>query len=92
MRRAANLLGSYAMKRNLPMDLSLTPKICFEDLSPADRAAAARAASQFLLENDYASIDEACQDLEVSHQQLWDRVMDFAGLPACQIPAFVMVH
>jgi len=68
------------------------PKVCFEDLPPADRAAAARAASQFLLENDYASLDEACQDLAVDQQVLWDRIMDFAGLPACQMPAFVMVH
>ena len=70
------------------MDPVPTLQICFEDLSPADRAAAASAASRFLLENDYASIDEACQDLAVSHQQLWDTIMDFAGLPACQIPAF----
>jgi hypothetical protein len=67
-------------------------KACFEDLPAADRAAAARAASQFLLENDYASLDEACQDLAVDQQMLWDRIMDFAGLPACRIPAFVMVH
>lgn len=74
------------------MDPVPTLKICFEDLSPTDRAAVAQAASQFLLENDYVSIDDACQDLAVSHQALWDRIMDFAGLPACQIPAFVMVH
>lgn len=80
------------MKRGSPMDPVPTLKICFEDMPPADRAAAARAASQFLLENDYASIDEACQDLAVSHQELWDRILDFAGLPACQIPAFFMVQ
>lgn len=74
------------------MESSPSPKVCFEDLSPADRAAAAHAASQFLLENDYVSIDEACQDLAVTHQELWDRIMDFAGLPECEIPAFVMVH
>jgi hypothetical protein len=74
------------------MEPSPIPRICFEDLSPADRAAAARAASQFLLENDYVSLDEACRDLAVNQQELWDRIMDFAGLPACQIPAFVMFH
>ena len=50
------------------------------------------AASRFLLENDYASLDEACDDLAVDQQQLWDRIMDFAGLPPCLIPAFVMVQ
>lgn len=76
----------------MPMLPSPALPVCFEDLSPAERAAAAGAASQFLLENDYASLDEACRDLAVSHQDLWDRIMDFAGLRACQIPAFVMVH
>jgi hypothetical protein len=67
-------------------------RICFEDLLPAERAAAASAASRFLLENDYASLDEACQDLAVGQQELWDRIMDFAELPPCLIPAFVMVQ
>lgn len=74
------------------MEPSSIPRICFEDLSPADRAAAARAASRFLLENDYVSLDEAGRDLAVSQQGLWDRIIDFAGLPACQMPAFVMFH
>ncbi|MGF1641191.1 MAG: hypothetical protein ACFCUO_09610 [Rhodospirillales bacterium] len=72
---------------------SIAPmKVCFEDLSPADRAAAAGAASRFLLENDYASLDDACQDLAVDPQDLWDRIMDVAGLAPCFVPAFVMVH
>ena len=67
-------------------------RICFEDMLPAERAAAAGAASRFLLENDYASLDEACDDLAVDQQQLWDTIMDFAGLPPCVIPPFVMVQ
>jgi hypothetical protein len=63
----------------------------FEEMVPAARAAAAQAASRFLLENDYVSLAEACAVEGCSLQELWDRVMAAAGLPACDAPVFALV-
>lgn len=63
----------------------------FEDLPLADRTAAARAASQFLLNNDYVSLMEACEALDLTLPELWDKIMAEAGLPACELPAFAPV-
>ena len=63
----------------------------FEDLPLADRTAAARAASQFLLKNDYISLPEAGEALDLTMAQLWDKIMAEAGLPACELPAFAPV-
>jgi hypothetical protein len=63
----------------------------FDDLAPDTRARMAAAASRFLLENDYVSVYEACDVLEVNLQQLWDRIMDDAELPRCEHPGFGMV-
>ena len=63
----------------------------FDDLLLAERTAAARAACQFLLKNDYVSLDEACQTLNLTLQELWDKIMQEAGLPLCEVPAFALV-
>ena len=63
----------------------------FDDLPPDQRARIAMAASRYLLVNDYVSVYEACEILEMNLQQLWDRIMDDAKLPRCEPPAFGMV-
>jgi hypothetical protein len=61
----------------------------FEDLPPAARTEAARAAREFMRKNGYISLMEACEALDLaSLQELWDRIMAEAGLPACEAPAF----
>lgn len=63
----------------------------FDDLPADQRAKIARAASQYLLVNDYVSVYEACEILEINLQQLWDQIMDAADLPRCEHPEFGMV-
>jgi len=63
----------------------------FDDLPPDQRAIMAAAASQYLLANDYVSVYEACELLEINLQQLWNKIMDDADLPRCEHPEFGMV-
>lgn len=63
----------------------------YDAMPPGARAMAARAASRFLLENDYASLEEAGAALDLAPQQLWDRIMEKAGLPSCELPSFALV-
>ena len=63
----------------------------FDDLPADRRATIAMAASRYLVANDYVSVYEACEILELNLQQLWDRIMDDAGLPRCEHPEFGMV-
>ncbi len=63
----------------------------FDDLPPDRRLEIAAAASRFLLSNDYASVYEACELLDLDLQHLWDKIMDEAGLPRCEHPGFGMV-
>lgn len=60
----------------------------FEDMAPADRAAAAQAASRYLLVHDFASLEEACETRGVALQELWDEILVLARLPACTVPVF----
>lgn len=64
------------------------PAMRFEDLPSNDRYAAESAASRFLGRNDYVSLDEACQTLDLTLPQLWSRIMGEVGLPDCDPPAF----
>ena len=63
----------------------------FDDLPPDQRAEMAAAVSRYLLAHDYISVYEACEHLEINLQQLWDKIMDDAGLPRCEHPEFGMV-
>ena len=65
--------------------------IKFDDLPPEQRAEMARAASQFLLVHDYVSMDEACEALNMTLQEVWDKILDEAKLPRCEHPGFGMV-
>lgn len=60
----------------------------FEDMDMEARTAAARAASRFLIDFEYVSMDEACGDRGLTLQQLWDLMMAEAGLPRCDVPEF----
>jgi hypothetical protein len=60
----------------------------YENLPSEDRARAARAASQFLLRNDYVSLYEASQIRGLSAQELWTEIM---ALPECDLPVFAPV-
>jgi hypothetical protein len=46
------------------------------------------AASQFLLRNDYVSLQEAAEHRGVEVHQLWREIILDAGLPGCELPAF----
>jgi hypothetical protein len=60
----------------------------FEDLPPDSRHDAERAACRFLVQNRYASLDEACQDRDLTLAGLWSLILREAGLPDCEPPAF----
>lgn len=62
----------------------------FEDLSPEERARASMAACQFLLRNDYVSLQEGADRREISLHQLWREIIVEAGLPICALPAFAV--
>lgn len=66
----------------------MTDNMPFEDMAPGARAEAARAASIYLLSNDFVSLDEACERRELALRQLWDEIMAEADLPACGVPVF----
>lgn len=51
-----------------------------------------RAVGIFLATNGYASLAEAATKLGVGQQELWNRIMSEAGLPACEISINVAVH
>lgn len=63
----------------------------FEDMDVEARTAAARAASRFLIDYDYVSMEEACIERGLTMQQLWDLIQAEAGLPASDVPDFVML-
>lgn len=46
------------------------------------------AASQFLLRNDYVSLQEAAEKRGTEIHQLWREIIVGAGLPGCELPAF----
>ena len=60
----------------------------YDGMGPAGRTKAAHAVARFLLENDYASLQEACEALELSPQDLWDRILAESSLPPCEISTF----
>ena len=60
----------------------------FEDLPPDPRHDAERAACRFLVQNRYVSLDEACQDRDLTLAELWSWILREAGLPDCDPPAF----
>ncbi len=70
------------------MDLKEGAAPRFEDMAPHERAAAAQAASRYLLANDFASLDEACETRGLAMQDLWDDIIAVARLPACSVPVF----
>ena len=49
------------------------------------------AASRFLLDNGYVSLEEACLARDVTMEMLWAAILDEAGLPPCTVPAFAMM-
>lgn len=65
---------------------------CFEDMPPGERADAASAASRYLLDHDFASLQEASDHRGVALQELWDEIMILARLPACSVPLFAFTN
>ena len=61
---------------------------CFEDMAPGERAEVCQAASRYLLDHDFASLQEASDDRGVAIQELWNEIMVLAQLPACSVPLF----
>lgn len=73
----------------MAMTTSDAASLCrFEDMAPGERADAADAASRYLLDHDFASLQEACDDRGLAVQELWDEIMILAHLPACSVPLF----
>lgn len=60
----------------------------FEELPSETRHASERAASRFLVAHCYISLDEACQTLELTLPDLWNRILQAANLPESEPPAF----
>ena len=60
----------------------------YESLAPEERARVATAASQFLLRNDYVSLQEAAEHRAISVHQLWREIIVEAGLAECELPVF----
>lgn len=60
----------------------------FEDLPLQTRHAAEWAACRFLLRHRYVSLDEACQERNLTLAELWSLILREAGLPDCDPPAF----
>jgi amino-acid N-acetyltransferase len=60
----------------------------FEDLPLDARRAAERAACRFLMQNQYVSLDDACQTLGLMLPELWSRIQRDAGLPDSEPPVF----
>jgi hypothetical protein len=60
----------------------------FEDLPPESRQAAERAACRFLMQHHYVSLDEACQQQDLTLPDLWSQILQEAGLPDSEPPAF----
>ena len=60
----------------------------FEELPPETRHAIERAASRFLVAHRYISLDEACQTLDLTLPDLWERILQEADLPESEPPAF----
>jgi hypothetical protein len=46
------------------------------------------AASQFLLRNDYVSLQEAAEHRGIEVHHLWREIIVDADLPRCELPAF----
>ena len=60
----------------------------FEDLPLEIRRQAEQAACRFLLQQGYVSLDEACQELDLTLPDLWLRIQQGAALPESDPPAF----
>ncbi|MBL8258771.1 MAG: hypothetical protein JNM60_03040 [Candidatus Competibacteraceae bacterium] len=60
----------------------------FEALPLDVRQTIERAACRFLVEKGYVSLDEACQSLDLTLPDLWNRMLREAGLPESDPPAF----
>ena len=50
---------------------------------------AARAARNFLADSGYVNLAEACEDLRLAPQDLWDQIMEGAGIPKHEMPAII---
>jgi hypothetical protein len=72
--------------------LRRTTVVVFENLSPEDRASAASAACQFLLRNEYVSLQQAADMRGISMQDLWNDIMADAGLPVSDLPVFAFAR
>ena len=63
----------------------------YESMDVEARTAAAQAASRFLADNGYVSLEEACLARDVTMEALWRGILEEAGLPPCDVPAFAMM-
>lgn len=60
----------------------------FEDLPQEERYQIERAACRFLVAHRYVSLDEACETLNLTLPDLWNHILQEAGLPESDPPAF----
>jgi hypothetical protein len=62
----------------------------FEELPLEVRHDIERAACRFLVVHRYVSLDEACQTLDLTLPDLWQRILQDAGLPESDPPVFAL--
>ena len=64
----------------------------YDDLPAEVQAEADQAVADFLKRNMCANLEEAGNDVGLSPQELWYRIMGDAGLPQCEMPLSLQVR
>ncbi len=64
----------------------------YEDLPAEDQAEADEAVAEFLRRYMCDDLAEAGKNLGISRQAVWDRIMDDAAVPRCEMPSSLQVR
>ncbi len=63
----------------------------YDDMPDEAQGDASEAVAEFLRDNDYENLGDACNDLGLSMQEVWDKIMADGALPECEAPSFIQV-
>ncbi len=61
----------------------------FEDLPEEVQVQASRALAHFFRRNGYNSLLDACERLGLTPQEVWDQIMEEAGLPPTDVASVI---
>ena len=64
----------------------------YEDMTDDEQAAASGAVADFLTTNGYNSLEAAMESLNLPVQQVWNQIMEEAGLRECEMPSWIQVE